>query len=212
MLRRSAANNFRLSLYCTVHKAFSIAKAQFDACPRFISSMIGYAIAQRPAGSLDTLRECAACFFKARLRIVRTALPPVADREARAEFLSWVLGGNGPECRRRRQCVDSFLNGNWAVPTPEHYHVFGCPCRCTSEQEFATYITDTLVPSLMPGMVRLFPRHRWTGSDQTLSDLALMSAPHQLMSQITPIWLTCIRSHRDPTVEDRQILAMLVSL
>jgi hypothetical protein len=196
------ANHFRMSKCCEVHKAFAVSRAQFGVWGQLVSSMIAFAISQRPAGSLDTLRMCAVEFFIARLDFIPHVLPPRQCSEHRAVLFPWLLHLNGPEANRRRSTIETFLNGDWSNPTPQHYHAWNCTCGCESVSDARRFVEDHLVPSLMPAMTRLFPRHRWTRAEQTISDTLLMCAPHQLLLQILPVWLQCLRQRRNPTVKD----------
>jgi hypothetical protein len=129
-----AKNVFRCSVPCTAHKGWSIAKCQHDLCPRVISSMIAFAIAERPVGAVDTLRECASVFLKTHLSIVET-MPRLQYGAHRSWLLGWVLRSDDAEAQRRRGVLD-FLNGDWLSRVPVHHHSSSCPCACRTKADF----------------------------------------------------------------------------
>jgi hypothetical protein len=180
-------NHFRLSKCCEVHKAFAVARAQFDVWPQLVSSMIAFAISQRAAGALDLLRECAVVFFKCRLKFVSDVRPPPHCKVQLALMLPWMF--RGPDTGRR-SVIETFLNGDWSDSDPQHYHCWDCTCKCKSGEDAGAFIEDSLVPSIMRTLVRLFPRHRWTGAEAILGDTLRMTAPHQLINQIGPVSLS----------------------
>jgi hypothetical protein len=168
--------------------------------PRIVSSMIALAMCQKPAGAIDLFRECIAVFLETRLEVKRT-WSHAGHIAARDKVLDWFLRSDKPDHQRRRVLL-SFLNADWSSGQPIHNHPPGCPCGCITLADFKRYCRDNISPSLAPCLIRLFPKHRWTKAEETVSDVGLLSSCHAILQQILPVWLRCLKGHRQPTPRD----------
>jgi hypothetical protein len=103
---------------------------------------------------------------------------------------------------QRRVVIEGFLNVDWLGSIPEHYHPPSCPCGCTTDADFDAFVADALVPSMAQSLVRLFPRHRWVRAEETINDIAILTAPHRMLQRVLPVWLKCLRDRRQPAPRD----------
>ena len=58
--------------------------------------------------------------------------------------------------------------------------------RLFPEQVLRDYFVDRVVDLLVPFAIPIFPRHRWTGADEILTHILLLSGTHQLLRQTIP--------------------------
>jgi hypothetical protein len=98
--------------------------------------------------------------------------------------------------------VKHYLNGDWQSPSIVHYCPDGhCPVDCSSGA-FGQHVAGQLGPILVGRLLKVFPRHRWTGAEVTLRDASLLVSPHRMLEACGPVWLVCCKQHRDPTKAD----------
>jgi hypothetical protein len=106
----------------------------------------------------------------------------------------------------RKLLLTSFFNGDWAADEPVHWHLFEdgtvCSCGCFTEEEVREFMVNTVVSALLPGLVPLFQRHRWTGADVTVDELLVLLGIHGIYRRVVPIWLSCLRKKSNPKPED----------
>ena len=57
------------------------------------------------------------------------------------------------------------------------------------EQVLRDYFIDRVVDLIVTFAIPTFPRHRWTGAEETLTHILLLSGTHQLPRQTIPGWI-----------------------
>ena len=129
----AAPTEVRLHVACDVHKASTVTSAQHSVAPHSISNLVAFAIAQRPAGSLDLLRTCIAVFLQARLVIHSNVRPPdeaTSTGQHRRLLMDLFLPATSIKNIMRRATISGMLNGNWSDRyIISHY----CPPGCCSD-------------------------------------------------------------------------------
>jgi hypothetical protein len=120
-------------------------------------------------------------------------------RKSEGRYRSAMLAVMFPEHRDacRRTTLAFCLNGDWEDPVPTHYcsggHGPGCNAKLLAE-----HVAGAMVCRLL----KIFPRHRWTGAEETLRDCCVLFGPHRCLEVCGPIWLQCLKGNRDPTPRD----------
>ena len=80
-----------------------------------------------------------------------------------------------------------FLNGDWAI---ERIRVF-CPSERGCPDEYREALLEQVVDALVPKLIPVFPRHRWTGSQASIDwfgPLVVMGA----FQECIPVWAKCV--------------------
>lgn len=195
--------DLHVNLHCNVHRIASVATAQNDLVAPDISNLISFGLCQRGVGMLRLLRLCVGQFMRARLKVYLGVHPPgpeTPEGKHRAACLDLIFpGATDPS---RRAVLEHYLNGDWQCIW-EIQHV--CPhghCVSGSRESIADAFAEQVVPVMVPRLLHLFPRHRWTGAEVTLSDAGVLALPHRMLEQVGPVWLRCAQERRDPVAGD----------
>ena len=191
----------RLSLACDVHRAATIATRAFDLTKDDVSGLIAFAITERGSGRLSSLREIVGELCVRRLRIVRGGRfggPGDEAYEHRKAVANLTLPVKNPvrgggtmfragiiSAYKQRSSWESFFNGD--IRDKEfvyHYVDEGGPSDASIRERFREEAPTILLPRLMD----VFPRHRWTCAHDVVRAALLLAATHDLLAQALPIW------------------------
>ena len=166
-----------LTVYCHVHMVSTCCGHAFAICDNSISGMIAASIAMRVQGMVGQFQTLIADFLRARLQIVRR--PPIKGHVAFRYCRSVLNRCLGPESKKpgtlqylRRCIIETWLSGDWSENVVTHY----CDGTCCSCEEVTREAMNVVAWALMPHAIELFPRHRWTGAEQTLAGWLLPAA------------------------------------
>jgi hypothetical protein len=189
-----------LPFRCDIHRTCTVTTAGYSIGNDHVSGCLALAIAERGPGRFTVLRKIIADICRRRLRIVRghtlAETKPEAFRH-RAAFVDLVLprGGlveksgefrkGGMSRHLRRMAYDKLFNGD--IQDVEHiwHHVpVGSPSDADLKEDFVKEAPLLLLPSLL----KHFPRHRWTGSQQVFTDVALLANTHGILKEAITLW------------------------
>ena len=111
-----------------------------------------------------------------------------------------------------KACIESVFNSNWETPFLEHY-CHGC---CENREETIAK-AHKLVKFFCAASPRIFPRHKWIGSDECLDYFGRLQAVHGLLQKIIKVIFNDVGIVKvDDQDQDRQqednFLAMVPSI
>lgn len=165
-----------MHLLCDVHKASAIAKKSLGLDEPTITGCIKVAMSVRGSGTMTKLRRCMTRFLLDFTE--RRAGHAGIDAQRRRELmLNTFLTSQSPGERSLRVGLVELLNGDWSSPVPVHY----CNGCCTSVEEMQQKLRKHVVGGLLRRCVKIFPRNNWCGSDETLDQVGVMVAAHNLL-------------------------------
>jgi hypothetical protein len=185
---------------CVIHRISTVIVQQFGLMATDISRMIAVALAQRPVGAFDLLRECISLCLRTGLKRIPVATLPTESSRARLFRTSMLeeFWGQSSEDRLHRERIADLLNGDWESAEVRHF----CPAGHCDNLSDCERKLDELAKVLLPRLTHIFPRHRWVGSDRTICDIGALVAPHGLLCKVLPVWVRCIQQHRSPSRKD----------
>ena len=202
MACRNPAEVF-LRIFCHVHMVCTSLGHAFAVCTKTISGMIAASLAMNVMGMLASFQALLALCLQSRLRIIKRP-PPRGGRSTtfRDAVLNKVLGPKtkipGTMEFLRRRILETYLNGDWSRDVVEHFCDSSC-CSCGEVTHEAMFVVAW---ALLPSKIPMFPRHRWTGAEATISAWQLLAACHNLLPAVMPKWceMTTAQSTPKPDV------------
>ena len=195
-------NQSRLCLPCDIHRAAIITTKVFDLVKDDVSGLLSLAVCQRGAGAFSKLQDCLAELItsEGRLHIVRAC---ASSSHLSAEATSYRKALLDLCLPVDVLINDSFRKGSMAANEQRLYYeaVFNGDVRerrvwhfvgphAPSDEDIKRKLRVFGVRALMPCMLHLFPRHRWTGSQRIFRSTALIAATHHLLREVLLLWLT----------------------
>jgi hypothetical protein len=186
---------------CENHKASTMTGAEFSLIKADTSGMVGVSLSQRATGALDLFYQCIASFLLARYRIYWDSWPADASTRVgrhRIAILDLFFGSKRQS--DARAILEFFLSGTYEDDKEVGIHI---PSSLGITEQTVRLALQFAVPrALCPGIVKLFPRSRWTGFSETFDDIGSLVSPHDMLKQVTPVFLACQKSKRLPTIKD----------
>ena len=195
----AATKQTRLSFGCDVHRAATIATKSFDLLQPDIAGLLAMAIQQRGAGAFNKMQDVLAALLvdDRRLHIVRGAVQPLPAEvsEHRLALLELCLPKQvlankvyrkgSQALNEQRLHYEAIFNGDIRDKRIWHYVDVHAP----SDAELKITIQKHGVAALLPSLLKLFPRHRWTGSQRVFRSAALLAGTHHLLHDVLYVWL-----------------------
>eukprot|EP00971_Amphidinium_carterae_P352130 6492445-Amphidinium_carterae.1 len=170
-----------LATYCEIHATSRAFHKTFDTnVPEHITGLIRCALSLRVGGAMTSFRQSLREIISERVHIYYGRASDTA-RMHRHHCLSLFLDGSS-NALLHRYLLSALPNGDW---------------RCTSEvqvflpidmqhkvvkKDLVATLTDGLLMALTSRKPALFVRHRWSGCDQAVNELAILEACHGLLS------------------------------
>ena len=133
--------------------------------------MIACALALRQAGGLNLFRECLPAEVHSRLVILRGQTAREAVQYMRS-VLKLLLAGGQVKSIVQTMLVSLLPNGDWRHHQIEHF-VTADPDTLDKKQ-IAVTMERGLMETLVARRLATCCRHKWTGADSALSELALL--------------------------------------
>ena len=165
---------------CDVHSVAGAHTKALAFVSEFISLMVNLSLSLRLHGNMRRFRACLKQLIAAKLVIKQGE----SSREARdyREFCLKLFLARGSFAAKRRMLLWLWCNGEWRNPDAiEHY----VDPRSAPEHREPAYISKMIAEAIVGSMAtrapKLFPRHRWTGSDIATDEIGLMLCVHNML-------------------------------
>ena len=180
---------------CGVHNVSGTHKKVFEMLtPDAVTGLIRTSLAVRQGGKFPVFRRAVLEVVKERLEVLRGEVSSEA-RQAREQLLSLFVG-------QHRNPLKSFLvlntalNGDWRVPgRVQHYVPYGSPMP--KREDIEGVIANALLIAALHHQPTIWPRHRWTGSEQAVSDIGIFLIMHSILLPIFERFSSlCGQQHR----------------
>ena len=169
-----------------------------------VSGAIAFALAQKPAGAVDTFRSALKIVLRQSVDVVHGGLPPRPDAditEYRAAFLDcFIQGRPGLTAKRRRLILERRVRDDWQSDRLVLYVRAGASPE-EVEQEMEDWAED-VSEALAPTAVKVFARSRWCTSGATAADLFLLCTCHNLAARAIPVWIQLLGGKIDSSIWD----------
>lgn len=101
--------------------------------------------------------------------------------------------------------IESVFNGNWETPFLQHY-CHGC---CESRGETVAKALS-LAKYFCASAPRIFPRHKWVGSDETLDYFGRLQSLHQILHKIIKLIYSDIGDQQQQSLDDGHMLVPMM--
>ena len=171
----------RVQWACEVHKTATIHEEVLNVQPldATISGMIRTALALRSGTGMQRFREALVQEVRSRLQVL--CGPPPREATAYRRTMLNMFVRHGASTATKRLLLVLCPNGEWRAQRVQFY--LRSDGRGPQQEEaVAEYVSLGLVVALCSAQPKLYPRHRWTGADIAVDELAILEACHRLMS------------------------------
>ena len=171
-----------LMLPCDTHKASRCHTKTLDAfLGSDVAGLIHLAISVREAGKMAIFRAAMSEVIQERLVILQ-GQPSDEAKFHREQMLSLFVS-HGPNGLVRRVLLDAAANGDWRNGQRfQHYVPSTAPVL--DPRPVAEHVSRCVVAALAGHQPHIYPRHRWTGGDQSVDDIAILLAVHNLLPHV----------------------------
>ena len=169
-------------LPCDTHKVSLCMSKTFDQLlAPHVSGLINTAISIREGGKMSIFRAALSEVIQERLRICRGECSMEAKKHREAVMDLFITHDNNGIVKRTM--LTAAANGDWRNPEQlEHYVPRTDPAP--TAQQVGRHVEKCLVAALAGHQPHMYPRHRWTGADEAVDDLAILFAVHNLLPHV----------------------------
>ena len=175
-----------LHIHCEVHCTSTCFQKTYESLvPHEVSGLIRCALALRQPSVLNTFRTCLKEEIRKRLVIKRGA-PPLDAVQHRQQLLDTFLTQQSRQGQVHRLLLAKLPNGDWRNRSEVHYFVGPSDNALQDADQIAEMLETGLVYCMCSSKPHLWPRHRWTGADVAVDELARIEAVHGLLSATFP--------------------------
>ncbi len=175
-------------LYCDIHRLFSCVKGSMSVVERDVSGCLAFAFAFGEAGGVPKMRRELARILLKQLEIIYDKRPEGDIQKHQQQVLDTFLPTKNVSParaklnRKRRFILSYYLTGAWWQKGIVSHH---CEYSCCSSPEstfkgIAIFVAWALIPHRCP----VFPRSRWTRSDESVDFLGLLASVHSLLEPL----------------------------
>eukprot|EP00971_Amphidinium_carterae_P351554 6492163-Amphidinium_carterae.3 len=155
-----------------------------------VSGLIRVALAIREGGRMALFREALRIQVRKRVKFI----PGQASADAvqyRNHMLNLFLAGE-PNALQRTMLLMSAANGDWRHEHLEHYYPRG---TVPDLGQLTVFLETSIVAALGSHQPRIWPRHRWTGSEGATNDLCILLVCHNLLSYTFQCFMDLVAGH-----------------
>jgi len=148
-----------------------------------VSGMVNISMSLQLSGDSTRFQTCLAEVIAARI-VVIVGYPGDDAERHRQHVLD--MFSRGPEATLQKQLLNSTLPSGrwWKTDVVEIWMPQGLPDG-TCLQQWKKKKGEALASTLLPGTFHVYPRHRWTGAEKAVSEVALLACFHDVL---TPTW------------------------
>eukprot|EP00971_Amphidinium_carterae_P195205 3873604-Amphidinium_carterae.2 len=174
-----------LSHYCDIHSTARAFHKSYDVLmPEMLSGLIHTALAMRVGGAMSCFRQCLRAEVESKL-VIYYGEPSLESSLYRQHVMAMFVS-SGANILTNQALLLSLPNGDWRVQ--DEVQVF-LPLGMRQQPVNKTHISKVLTASLLFVLCSkkpsLFVRHRWTGADIAVDEIARLQGIHGLLQ---PVW------------------------
>lgn len=177
---RGAAASGSLHVLCAVHGTAGVYDKTFGLVDSHISGVIRVALSLQNGPAMARFRKCLRAEIASRLEILKGVAPASAVEYKKKVMGVFVRHGGGVV--KRRALLALCPNGEWRAPKVQYYVNPQIAGEITDPKVILSHLTNGLVMALASAQPACYNRHRWTGSDIAVDQLAVFEAVHRLLS------------------------------
>jgi hypothetical protein len=180
-------------LGCQTHCLHTVQGRVFNTLPSTISGVIAVALAQEGLGSAGKLRDAIKQVLMDSADIHINILPPRKE-DSNSAYRAAVFDLLLPKTivgRKRRAVLERLLHGDMTGNSIDVYFRLEDASVVKQREALEEWAQD-VADALFPCAHKVFPRHRWLTSVETLEGPALLCACHNLLPRAVPLWMAAL--------------------
>lgn len=167
-----------LHLLCHVHVWARIHGRVFKFCDETTSGMIAVTLSLSDAGHMSLFRAAFRQVLAQDLEIIRE--PPSPEAVSFRNLILDEFFGHSADFCEHRLILSRLAGGDWRQGGTFQYLATGSERR----EDILERLFCHLVPCLAGHIPEMFPRQRWSGTEEALRDLGLMANIHGLLERV----------------------------
>ena len=180
---------------CEVHKTATCFQKTFAALlPDQISGLLHLSLSLQKGSSLTLFRQALRTVIRTRLVILQGAPSPASERHRQA-CLDLFMRDSSTNFTQRVLLV-ALPNGNWRNLEQVEYYI--APDSTLNREAIEDMIVHGLNFALCGHKPHIFPNHRWTGADKSVSDLLKLEAIHGILTHAYKIFAAKLDTTQAP--------------
>ena len=168
---------------CYAHIAATSQGRGLSSCSDDITGLISASLQMRSAGATTEFRNCIVQVLLSAINDVLDAAPLPPDAECNvylAAFLRATMPGTDEGFRRGKE-LSRLLMSDIREPGI----VLRVPGTMLDRSEWAHAVAN----NLLPAGIKIFPRHRWCNSLETIAEFTLLAGVHDVLHRAGKLWL-----------------------
>lgn len=185
----------QLHFVCMAHALAGAHKRVFSFLDADVSGMIACSLSLNQGGQISQFRAALRRVLCDRLVIRVEGLD--ASAIGYKNDVMTLFYGDDPKYNPQRLCLSRLANGDWRNKSHFEY----IPQGAETKEQILHLLMSEFLPALVTHAPRTFPRTRWTGFEEALSDLGVLCCVHDLLAHAYREYVCAIARTERPEQE-----------
>ena len=147
-----------------------------------VSSLVELALCLSQAGAMAAFRKALREVLKS--VVARIGMPPKEFVDHRRSILDLAYAGQPAPFFVRRSVVEALANGDWSQRDIVEHWALGPVTKHSVIKRFQ----KLFVWAVASGAPKVFPRHRWTGAEDSMRWILVLMSCHGLLARVFKVF------------------------
>eukprot|EP00971_Amphidinium_carterae_P351371 6492079-Amphidinium_carterae.1 len=171
-----------LGTFCDIHVTSTChSKTYQTLMADDVQGLCRLSLSLQSASAMSGFRKALRVEIRSRLKVMEGAVDSEARRH-KENCMKLFLGGESKNEVLHKMLLARLPNGDWRDGNSVHYIVQPGQLESTNLQEVVQLVESGLLWVMTGCKPKVYPRHRWTGADITIDQLAKVEMVHRLLS------------------------------
>eukprot|EP00971_Amphidinium_carterae_P191683 3803512-Amphidinium_carterae.1 len=172
---------------CEVHIVSTAMKRTFEGVvPEQVSGLLHCALSLRVPGALTVWRSCMRKVIRSSL-VIMDGVPSLAARNFKQAAMHLFMS-DASTTKGQQALLARLPNGDWRLH--DRVELYRASNSTASTDQLAATLENGLIYCLCSRQPHVYPKHRWTGSDISISELGKLEIIHGLLTRTYKEFMT----------------------
>ena len=186
-----------LHIHCNVHKAARAMTRAFDLTEPDISGLINMSLSLQVGASMHDFRAAMSAVVAHKPLVIHRGTPPNEVLNYQ-EFILQTFMSTGSRKAERAFLLQEVMTGDWR--RSDALEVYLPPATQVDEKQYKQVIEKTLLQTLAHKNLSTFPKHRWLGADNSLDQVGMLFAVHNVGCEAFMLMCHSLQSKKLPAL------------